>query len=91
MINEAISAVETVIWGAVISAGLIAAGIAFLTVAAGYWTGRLIGWLYRRLRHRSAVTRMRKQPPPPPPGPQAVDDYLTIRHTWHQPTRKETP
>lgn len=60
MIHEAIDTVEAVIWGAVISFALIAAGAAFLITALGYWTGVLTIWIGRRIAHR---THPRKEKP----------------------------
>lgn len=53
MIHEALDAVEAVLIGAVIAVGIITAGIAFLTAAAGYWTAVLIGWAIRTTTHRN--------------------------------------
>lgn len=49
MIAEAVETVEAVIWGAVISFGILAAGAAYLTVALGYWTATLALWATRTI------------------------------------------
>jgi hypothetical protein len=51
VIHEAIETVEAVIWGAVISVGLLTAGAAYLIVALGYWTAVLATWTSRTITH----------------------------------------
>lgn len=55
MIHEALDTVEVIIWGAAISFGLIAAGVAYLIVGLGYWAGVLATWTSRTItRHLHA-------------------------------------
>jgi hypothetical protein len=88
VISEAIEAVEIVIWGAVISFGIVAALTAFLIIAAGYWTGVFAIWAGRRIADRIC-------PAPPAPEPEAgdepeVDDELYAHwDAWNTEPRKE--
>ncbi|MPY47078.1 hypothetical protein [Streptomyces acidicola] len=57
---EAFDAVEAVLWGAIAAFAVIATGIAFLTVAASYWTAVLAVWAIRTITHH-----IRKETPQP--------------------------
>ncbi|MFF0166744.1 hypothetical protein [Streptomyces prasinus] len=85
MISEALEAVEIVIWGAVISFGILAALTAFLIIALGYWTGVFAIWAGRRIAGRIH--------PQPPADLEADDDQLfdACEAAWNADTRKEKP
>lgn len=50
---EAFNAIDTILAIALIAFAAIATGLAFLTLAAGYWTAVLIGWAIRTTTHRT--------------------------------------
>lgn len=86
MINEAIEAVEIVIWGAVISFGIVAALTAFLIIALGYWTGVFAVWAGKRI-----ANRLHPAPPEPDDDPEPENDDELYAHwdAWNADTRKE--
>ncbi|WP_416477070.1 hypothetical protein [Streptomyces sp. LKA04] len=61
--NEAIETVEAVIWGAVISFGILAALLAYIVTALGYWAAVFAVWAGRRLtsyiRYRRSLPERR--------------------------------
>ena len=92
MIHEAIDTVEAVIWGAVISFALIAAGAAFLITALGYWTGVLAAWVWRRIAHRAHPTPAEPEPEPGPATDDEASDGLYAHwNAWTAHHRKEKP
>ncbi|MET8113740.1 hypothetical protein [Streptomyces prasinus] len=92
MISEALEAVEIVIWGAVISFGILAALTAFLIIALGYWTGVLAVWVGRRI-----ADRIHPAPPAPEPEaddepePELDDDLYAHWDAWNAEPREEKP
>lgn len=90
MRDNAASLLETAYWGLAISVTVLAVTTAAVVVIAGYWTFHLAGWTAGRARHRWDRYRMyRRRGPQLTRNNQAVDDYWTIRRTWHLPTREE--
>lgn len=92
MIHEAIDTVEAVIWGAVISFAVIAAGAAFLITALGYWTGVLTIWISRRITHRTHPTHAQPEPATDDEPEAEADDGLYAHwNAWTTHPRKEKP
>jgi len=87
VIHEAIDTVEAVIWGAVISFAVIAAGTAFLITALGYWTGALTIWTWRRITNHTHPTTQ----PSTDLDAEPDDEFYAHWAAWNADTRKEKP
>ncbi|WHM30279.1 hypothetical protein OH540_09610 [Streptomyces sp. BPPL-273] len=84
--NEAIETVEAVIWGAVISFGILAALTAYIVTALGYWTAVFAVWAGRGLagyiRYRRSLPARR--------AALAAERQHTAQQ-WQQRARKTAP
>ncbi|SDL28840.1 hypothetical protein [Streptomyces indicus] len=88
--DDLLTALDALVWVYILSAAVLTAAAGALIVAAGYWTGHLIGRAAYRIRHSFDKAQMACQPEPPrPTSSQAIDDYWTIRRAWHLPAREE--
>ncbi|MBL3664456.1 hypothetical protein JL475_00150 [Streptomyces sp. M2CJ-2] len=88
MIHEAIETVEAVIWGAVISFGVIAAMAAFIIIALGYWAGVFAAWAWRCIASRIYPTTQ----PEATESEAAIepdDEFYAHWGAWTADTRKE--
>jgi len=91
VISEAIATVEIVIWGAVISFGIIAALTAFLVIALGYWTGVLAIWVGRRIADRLYPAPPADLEADDKPEPELDDDLYAHWDAWNANPREEKP
>jgi sterol desaturase/sphingolipid hydroxylase (fatty acid hydroxylase superfamily) len=76
VIHEAVEASQVIVWGAVISVGLLCACAAWLAVAIGYAVGHHIASRFHRRRELQRIEAYANHP---------------LAHRLHSPDRKEKP